>query len=136
MRGDFFDGVEQLGFLNGDDGLRGQRFEHVLIVDGESGHARTFDVEHAFQSAAGAKQRHGQFRAHFVVGVKGPINLGPRRLVQIINANGLAMQRGPAHDAAVFADGQTYFGIFFSAADRARSCATDSWTCSSKPNDP
>ena len=76
----------------------------LLIVGGESGDARAFDVEHAFQSAARTEQRHRQFRAHFVLGVKGPINLRPRRLTQIVDADGLAMQRGPAHDAAAFAD--------------------------------
>ena len=90
----------------------------LLIVDGKGGDARAFDVEHTFQSAARTQQRHRQFRSHFAVGVKGPINLGPRRLAQIVDANGLSMQRGPAHDAAVFADRQAHFGIIIPAADR------------------
>jgi len=38
-----------------DDGLRGQRFEHVLVFGVEGIQARAFDVEHAFQAAAGSR---------------------------------------------------------------------------------
>ncbi len=114
---DLFDGVEQLRFLNGDDGLRRQGVEHALIVAGKGRHARAFHVEHAFQSAARTQQGHRQFRSHFAVGVKGPVDLGPRRLAQIVDANGLPMERGPAHDAAVCADRQPCLRLIIPAAD-------------------